>query len=257
MDYNNYNTNNKTQVQKQDYTFVYILTFLVIGLSSYIGYIYYSHDMVNKGDLEKKYILKDEVSFDLLPSYEQDRYIEKRIYDNKLYELNSKLANSLKSVEPKIIEKIVEVEKVVEVEKIVEIEKPTAAPQQFDTKKDPLKLKDIYQCYTMVGDIYPSEECVDKLNLFLDKNKDAYKYEVIGVINKDSFPVLDKVTTKENKRMINRVSNLAQTGLSRKRVIEAMWNVKNKLGVSRDITTVNYTIISNEGLAGFIVRAYK
>ena len=96
-----------------------------------------------------------------------------------------------------------------------------------------------------------------ELNKFLDKNKDARFFEVIGVINQTEFSVLDKLKNEANKKGIERISNLSQIGLSRKRVIEGTWSIKNHLGVDTNIQVVNYTITSKKNNKGFVVRAYK
>ena len=62
-----------------------LLSITIAILLGYIGYIYYSKDVLKKGEIKRDYIKKDDVSFDMLPSYIQSDYISKLQYDNKRY----------------------------------------------------------------------------------------------------------------------------------------------------------------------------
>jgi hypothetical protein len=262
MDYNN----TEIETTPKNNTALYSVGVLLLISMIFTIYTYLSYDMVQKGDLKEKYVKKDNIEFDILPSYVQDEYIKKYIHTTQVDSLNSQIRdlknNGNKNIpcEPKIIEKIVEVEKVVEIEKIINQSSSISKDENENKTYNTINKSkyDSFKCYDMdSGGIYPSVNSVKKLNKFLDKNNDARLFEVIGVINKAEFLVLDKLKNEANKKSIERISNLSQIGLSRKRVIEGTWSIKNHLGVDTNIQVVNYTITSKKNNKGFVVRAYK
>ena len=265
------------QESKQNNTFTYILMVAVVILLGYIGYIYTSHDMVKKGTLKSNYVLKDAIEFDMLPPYIKDKYIEYYDYSEKINELNHKLAimkNKANDVsEPKIIEKIVEVpvEKIVEVpvekivkvpvEKIVEVAKIMTVPITVQPDNDNINLKETkYNTFTCKdleeGSIVITKSCVKQLQNFLDENKDAKKFEVIGMVDNTEFKFINKLKDVYGAKKVKNLSKYSQIGLSRQRVIEASWVVREYIGDYKNIKTVNYTI-NTTNKKGFVVRAYK
>lgn len=253
-----YGKDEQKQQIKQDYTAVYTLGFVVILLAGFLGYTYYTKDMVKKGDLDRSYIKKDEITFNDLPNYLQSDYILKNEHNQKVSQLNQQInhlssqtkSSYTSSNTTETLEKVVEVEKIVEVEKPVTIVKDTS---NIDKTK-----YESFGCYEMVsGDFYSSKNCIDKLHDFLDRNKGARLFEVIGVYNNEEFDVVKTITDEQEKKNLKKIFDLAQIGLVEKRVTEGIWQVKNHLGFSTNVKKVNYDIKSQYGLKGFVVRAYK
>ena len=73
MDYNN----TEIETTAQNNTALYAVGVLLLISMVFTIYIFLSYDMVQKGDLKEKYIKKDNIEFDILPSYIQDEYIKK------------------------------------------------------------------------------------------------------------------------------------------------------------------------------------
>lgn len=267
------NYNNQENIQtKPNNTMLYITIVLLLVSVGFTIYTYLSHDMVKKGDLNKQYVKVDDLGFELLPSYVKDNYIQKYTHTSQINNLKnqiSQLQNQPKpECKPEIIEKIVEkiikvpkiVERVVTVEKIVEVPKIIEKQVTVNKKLDKSKF-DIYRCYDMAdGGIYPAKECLSRLHTFLDKHKNAPLFEVIGIVNNTPFTVLKNIKKANivNSYKLDKVSKLAQLGLSQQRVTEGTWSIKNYLGASTPVQVVDYTIkASNATEKGFIVRAYK
>lgn len=283
---------NNTQQNSSGFI-VSLLSVTIVVLLGYIGYIYYTKDVIKKGEIKRDYIKKDDISFDMLPSYVQNDYISKLRYENKIDDMEDRISQ-LKSINDvqqnsgrsivvdklheievekvvevekivvekeileveKVVEKIVEVEKVVEVEKIIEVEKVVEKIVEIPVSIDKTKYK-TFTCKTLKnGTVYVSKQCKKNLISFLKKNNDAKMYEVIGMVDSAEFRLIKKLEDVYGKNKIGNLSKYAQIGLSRKRVIEAIWVVKKSLPKNKNITNVNYTITSKDK-RGFVVRAYK
>lgn len=250
---------------KQNNTLVYVLLVLVVILLGYIGYLYGFKDMVKKDDLQEKYILKSDVSFSILPSYEKSRYINFYEHDSQVNELQQQIIN-LKNTQPKVVEveKVIEkivnvpvekivkvpVEKVVEVEKIVEIQNSIACNNEKTTFNT-------FTCKNLEeGSVSISKLCQDKLYKFLDENKESKSFEVIGMVDDKDFKFIKKLKDVYGEEKIKDLAKYSQIGLSRQRVIEASWLIKRHIGNYDQIKAVNYTLNSKNN-KGFVVRAYK
>ncbi|MGB3751717.1 MAG: hypothetical protein WA945_09125 [Arcobacteraceae bacterium] len=247
-------TQNET---KQNNALVYILLVVIIILLGYIGYLYGFKDMVKKDDLKDKYILKSDIAFSMLPSYEKSRYINFYEHDTQINELQQQIRN-LKNTQPtvveveKVIEKIVNVpvEKVVEVEKIVEIQ--NSIPYNNDkTTFNTFTCKNLEE-----GSISVSKSCQSKLYKFLDENRGSKSFEVIGMVDDKDFKFINKLKDVYGENKIKNLAKYSQIGLSRQRVIEASWLIKKHIGNYDQIKAVNYTLNSKNN-KGFVVRAYK
>lgn len=263
--------NQKKQEVKLSNTLVNTLSLITLVLIGYIAYIYSSNDIVKKGQLNDQYVLKTDMKFSMLPSYEKSRYIEYFEYDKKITELNKQLQyaqNNKNSANPSVVEKIVKVdkivEKIVEIEKIVEVEKIINVPMDMrdefaivkEIKKSNLTFN-TYTCKTMdSGGIRISKKCKKALYKFLDKNKNSKIYEVIGIVDNKDFKLINTLKDVYGEKRIKHLSKYSQLGLSRQRVIEASWLVKKYLGNYKNIKTVNYTVNAKDK-KGFVVRAYK
>jgi len=242
---------------KQDNTLVYILIVVIIILLGYIGYLYGFKDMVKKDDLKDKYILKSDVSFSMLPSYEKSRYINFYEHDTQINELQQQM-RTLKNTQPRVVEVEKVIEKIVNVpvEKVIEVEKVVEIQNSFSNNND----KTIFNTFTCKnleeGSISIPQVCQDKLHKFLDENKKSSSFEVIGMVDDKDFKFIKKLKDVYGEKKIKNLAKYSQIGLSRQRVIEASWLVKRYIGNYDQIRAVNYTLNSKSN-RGFVVRAYK
>ena len=174
----------------------------------------------------------------------------------------------------KIVEKIVEVPVEKIVKKDIKVDKDIKTISKIkpneslkkkakiikDTKlaKTTAKKYTSFHCYNMGdGDIYPSKQCKKHLKTFLNKNKNASVFEVIGVVKYNECKILDRLKKTESKAKISKIADILERGLSRKRVIEGVWAIKSHMGKDIKTRVINYTIMSKHNKKGFIVRAYK
>jgi hypothetical protein len=105
----------------------------------------------------------------------------------------------------------------------------------------------------------PDETCVKQLKPFLDKNKDAIRFEVIPVMSKEDnqlFEGMKKVLSNDNKNYVEKVKEYMLRGLSRERVLEVSWKIKEILGEDIVLTPTNYYVKSKENNKGVLIRAY-
>jgi len=255
-------TQNETQ---QSNALLYTLIGVIVILLGYIGYVYASHDMVNKNELKEKYVLKNDINFYMLPSHIKSQYVEFYDHNEQVDTLKQKIQNlqtQLKE-DTKIIEKVIEVPVEKVVEKIVEVEKMIAIPIEIEVKEKPTNIFNnanqfnTYTCKNMEeGSIEISQKCIKELHSFLDKNKEAKKFEVIGMVDNQDFKLINTLKDVYGEKKIKHLSKYSQIGLSRQRVIEASWLVREYIGDYKHIKTVNYTVHS-KNKKGFIIRAYK
>ncbi|PIF03978.1 MAG: hypothetical protein CSA86_03455 [Arcobacter sp.] len=262
------NTSTPQEEVKKSNSLVYILLAIIVILLFYIGYIYSTYDMLNEGELEEKYVQKDDITFDMLPSYDKSKYIEFYKHTNQIEQLKQKLKNlenSFNTNTPMVVEKVVEKIVEVPVEKVVEVEKTVTAPSSMEnnlniTNNKTKLAKGTFKTYTCksmdIGSIEISKKCKEELKTFLEKNKNSSMFEVIGMVDHQSFKFIDELKKRYGEKRVQKISQYSQMGLSRQRVIEASWLIRRYLGKHKNIKTVNYTIKS-KNLKGFIVRAYK
>ncbi|MGB5868281.1 MAG: hypothetical protein WBG69_10455 [Arcobacteraceae bacterium] len=276
-------TNPTQQTVQSNNTLMYVFLSVSVILLGYIAYLYTTNDMLKKNDLKNKYVLKSDVNFDMLPAHIKSQYVEFYEHTQQVNTLNDQIRNlsknrAIQTTEPKVIEKIVEVEKIVKVpvekivekivkvpvEKIVEVEKVIAIPVEVQSEfKEENSLDtnskafNTYTCKNMgEGSIKITTQCIKALHRFLDDNKDAKKFEVIGMVDDKDFKLINTLKDVYGEQRIKDLSKYSQIGLSRQRVIEASWLVKEYIGDYKNIKTVNYTVHTKDK-KGFVVRAYK
>lgn len=242
---------NNIEHVKQNNFFVYILLFCLILFMAVVGVILAQYEVIPKDDFRQEYIKKSDVSFESLPTYVKENYIEK-------YKCNTSVKTKIIEVEKIVTEvKTVEIEK--EVEKIVEVEK--LVEQNIFAKSN----YKVAKCYDMLKtQHYLSNNCEKNIATFLKKNKDAKYFEVIGIVAHDDFVLLNKL--KKNKDVLIKLNvtdkkltylqNQAHRGLSKKRVEEVSWFIKKTLGMNTKILPVNYFITSKKANKGAVVRVY-
>lgn len=116
------------------------------------------------------------------------------------------------------------------------------------------------KCYNYkAGDIFPTTKCKADLKKFLFANKNALRFEVIPVIAEDdnkNFYKMEKNIEKMDKNFKAKVKEYMAKGLSRERIIETSWYIKNILGKDTILTPTNYYVKSKEKNKGIIVKAY-
>lgn len=119
----------------------------------------------------------------------------------------------------------------------------------------------ILKCYdTQVGSYYLSEDCHKNIKEFVNLHKDASRFEVIGVTDKDDFTIINKLMKKDdslNTKDTELLKDFSDLSLGRYRVIQATWQIKDALGENTFVTPVNYTIHSKKDNRGVVVRVYK
>jgi hypothetical protein len=130
---------------------------------------------------------------------------------------------------------------------------------RVDAQKYRSKKYDATGCYAETEgtfDFYPS--CVDRINKFLDENKTATSFQIIPVIDgKDKLYINDIITSIKDGNIDKKpLKDYLIEGLSRKRVLQASWHVKDRLGKDAIITYVNY-IADTADKRGFTIRAYR
>ena len=116
------------------------------------------------------------------------------------------------------------------------------------------------KCYNFkASDIFPDNSCKNDLKKFLNANKKAIRFEIIPVIAQDDNQIFDKM--KDNikqmdKTFQDRVKEYMFRGLSRERVLETSWQIKDILGEDTVLTPTNYYVKSKKNNKGVIIKAY-
>ena len=265
--------------QQKNNNLVYGLILLLIIAVVFIFSIYTNNEMIKKDDFQKNYVKKDDIVFNMLSAKEQNKYMYIDAHLRQIDTLNNKikdLKTNNKSVvknKPTTIEKIVEVEKIIKVkedckaqikqkvgklEQLVRLQQKAILSIRSGTSSiDKTKYK-TYTCKDMLkGSFYIPKSCTKMLYKFLDKNKDAKMFEVIGVVDASEFKVLTKIKEPQNKSKVIKIANFAQLGLAYRRVKEGKWAIRYYLDKNVNIQVVNYIIKSKKKSKGFVVRAYK
>lgn len=246
---------------------VYGLSFLLV-IGVIIGFYIYSNSVIlDKNNYAQNYTKIENLEFEHLPSYIKSNYIKK--YDCPKSQVpktvttidNSKtemLEEEIKILKQKLNEKSI---KIVE-KKVSVIQKETIVINEDIFNKSNYK---VAKCYDMnVGDYYLSTKCEQNIKKFLFENSNAKYFEVIGILDRDDFLVLNKlkrnldVLEKLNltPRRIKKLEKFADIGLASKRVEETIWFIKESLGESTKVIPVNYTITSKKHHKGTVVRVY-
>lgn len=154
--------------------------------------------------------------------------------------------------EPKEIIKTVVEKQIIEKEVILE-------KGNFKKYYNSLKFNTL-KCYNFkTANSKPDETCLKELKPFLEKNKDAIRFEVIPVMsNEDNtlFEGLKKALDNKNKKYVQRVKEYMLRGLSRERVLETSWKIKEILGEDIVLTPTNYFVKSKDANKGVLIRAY-
>ncbi len=166
--------------------------------------------------------------------------------------VNEELTKTKKIEKPKEIIKTIPEKQIIEKEVILE-------KGNFKKFYNSLKFNTL-KCYNFkTANSNPDEICIKQLKLFLDKNKDAIRFEVIPVMAKDDnklFEGMKKVLDNNDKNYVEKIKEYMLRGLSRQRVLEVSWEIKDILGEDIILTPTNYYVKSKENNKGVLVRAY-
>lgn len=210
-----------------------------------------STTITNDKSEEKKLLIIDETKNNKKEEEKEEPLnIEKSIPNNKAKTQIEK--NSIKDEKPEIQIKEIIKEKIVEKE--IKLNKENFKKYYNSSKYNSLK------CYNFkAGDIFPDSICKNDLRKFLKENKDAIRFEIIPVIAQDDNQIFDKM--KDNikqmdKTFQDRVKEYMFRGLSRERVLETSWQIKDFLGDDTVLTPTNYYVKSKKNNKGIIVKAY-
>lgn len=228
----------ETKEKKSGFKFLYIVVIL-------IGIITYLLIAQNKKENAQKATLV----FTDLPKEIRTNYITKE-----------ELANNVQAKEDEInliVQQLKEELSVLnEKFELANIEKNEI---RVDAQKNRSKKYDATGCYAETEGtfvFYPS--CIERIDKFLDENKDATSFQIIPVVDiKDKIYIKDIISNVKDKDIDKKaLKDYLMEGLSRKRVLEASWHVKKKLGKEAIITYVNY-IADTADKRGFTIRAYR
>lgn len=237
---------NKKKENRDINTLLYLVGIIALLLFLVVIYLFINKDNLSKSNLvtnnkeittEKFYKEKIKKDTENIVSINNDKVVKEPI---------------IKEVKPKEIIKEIIKEKIVT--KIVKLDKKNFKTYYNSSKYNSLK------CYNFkAGNIFPTSLCKNNLAKFLKDNKNAIRFEVIPVISKSDNIVFNKMQSNlknMDKTFQNRVKEYMYRGLSRERVLETTWYIKDILGVDTILTPTNYYVKSKKNNKGIIVKAY-
>ncbi|MGM0518029.1 MAG: hypothetical protein ACQERD_00130 [Campylobacterota bacterium] len=178
--------------------------------------------------------------------------------NNQIKQLNEDIKNINKQQKPKTVIKektVVEEKEIIKEVKVVDENLTKEKFNEFYNSRKSNKLN----CYDYnIGAIKPPNKCSLNLKKFLKDNKNALRIEIIPVVSKGDkalFEGLDKIDLK-NYSSESRLKKYALRGLSRDRVLELTWKIKQISGKNTILTPTNYFVESNSDSTGVIIKAY-
>lgn len=184
--------------------------------------------------------MSDEITEEKTPSKEELPIVVTKENDN--------IEEKPEEIKP-TIQEIIKVEKIVK--ELVNVDNF----KEFYNSSKFIELK----CYDYeIASISPSNKCKKELNVFLEKNKNSLRFEIIPVIDeneKELFKSFDSIKLNNIPKSTN-LKRFVLRGLSRERVLEISWELKQKLGKDVILTPTNYYVESRAQNRGVIVRAY-
>ncbi len=250
--------------KKKENRDINILLYLVgtIALLLFLVVIYL---FINKGNLSGSNLSTDKKEISTEKFYE-----EKILEENREIKIEPKaIKNDTVIKEPMIkvqenIEKIIKEEKPKEIIKEVIKERVITKVVKLDKKNfktyyNSAKFNSL-KCYNFkAGDVFPTNTCKKNLAKFLKENKNALRFEVIPVIAENDNIIFNKMQSNMksmDKAFQDRVKEYMYRGLSRERVLETTWYIKDILGEDSILTPTNYYVKSKKNNKGIIVKAY-
>lgn len=228
-------------------------------------YIFTKDDTKSKETIVKAENLQEKQVKEKLPVIEKPEKIkplEKELVKKEEIEKSIKEEPKIEDIKPAVDteeKQAVKIEtkeviKEVVVTKVVNLQKSNFKEFYNSSKYNTLK------CYNFkAGDIFPNAKCKTDLKKFLNKNKNAIRFEVIPVIAQDDNIVFTKMQANiqnMEQSFQNRVKEYMFRGLSRERVLETSWQIKEILGEDVILTPTNYYVTSKKNNKGIIIKAY-
>lgn len=231
-----------------------ILIYLV-GAIAILLFLVVIYLFINKDNLSKSNTVTNNK---MTPAkvYTKEVKENKEVIKETIVKVQENTKEIIKEEKPKEIikEVIKEVIKEKIVTKVVPLDKKNFKSYYNSTKYNSLK------CYNFkAGDIFPTSICKNNLVKFLKDNKNAIRFEIVSVIGKSDNIIFNKM--QENiksmdKAFQNRVKEYMNKGLSRERVLETTWYIKDILGEDTILTPTNYYVKSKKNNKGIIIKAY-
>jgi 5-bromo-4-chloroindolyl phosphate hydrolysis protein len=234
-----------------------ILGVVVIGLVGFGGYIYQTKDIVPKGELNKlietsKTIQEQDTSNNELRELRQQLQ-EAKVQISKLNQVleedqGSNQNVNISSVTPNELDQGTQTREKV-IKKIVQI------GEMIDKTNS-----NTYTCKSFEsGGIVIPGRCEKELFDFLQTNQDAKLFEIIGLVDDTEFRLIKNLEEVYGTQKIKDIKKYVQRGLSRQRVIEMTWLIKEYFHQKGDhdfkLNAVNYTLYSKHK-RGFVLKAY-
>ncbi|QDF28212.1 hypothetical protein [Halarcobacter anaerophilus] len=121
---------------------------------------------------------------------------------------------------------------------------------------------DTYKCYSFkYGNIaLPIKECKENLDIFLEKNKNANRFEIVPLISQNDtviYKQIEENLKEKPKEFQDKVKEYLNIGLSSERILESVWYIKKVLGEDTIVTSSQYYVKSDKNNEqGVIIRAY-
>lgn len=253
------NVRNKKKEHQDINILLYLVGAIALLLFLVVVYLFIYKEDLSKSNLDTKPQKISTEKFYEEKVKENQKEIKKDILaiqnDTVIKEPMIKVQNDIKEikkVKPKEIEKIVIKEKIVT--KVVNLDKKNFKTYYNSSKYNSLK------CYNFkAGDIFPTNACKNNLQKFLKENKKAIRFEIIPVISENDNIIFNKMKEnikKMDKTFQNKVEEYMYRGLSRERVLETSWFIRDVLGEDTILTPTNYYVKSKKNNKGIIVKAY-
>ena len=186
--------------------------------------------------------------------YKQNNSI--KVLQSDIKKLKEVEVNTKEVLEPIIKEKkVIEEKEIIKEVKVVDSQLTKEKFKEFYNSRKFNKLT----CYDYnIGGIQPTKKCISNLENFLKDNSNAIRIEIIPVISKEDkaiFEGIDKIDL-ENYSTEKRLKKYALRGLSRDRVLELTWKIKQMDNKDIVLTPTNYFVESQKNNRGVIIKAY-
>ncbi len=248
---------NKKKENKSILSYFMIIIFLLLPVAIYLLYTKDSvkeksqkNIVLQEKEIKEKTSINNEKNIKEEPLTVYNNLEEKKVLEEEKLQLKIENKEKVEKEKPQIKESIKE--------KIV-IKELKLNRQSFKKYYNSSKYNTL-KCYNFkVGNIFPDNSCKIGLKKFLKANKNAIRFEVIPVIGQNDNQIFIKMreSLKDMDEIFQeKVRKYMLRGLSRERVLEVSWHIKDILGEDTILTPTNYYVKSRKNSKGVIVRAY-
>lgn len=165
---------------------------------------------------------------------------------------NSTILQSKPEVKVKEIIKLVVDEKIIE--KVVDLDNKNFKKYYNSTEFNTFKCYDFKE-----GQIHLPKECANQLNIFFKDNINSIKFEIIPVVAASDNIIYDKIKNsivELDFKFKEKIKDYLLFGLSKERVLETTFYIKEKFGEELVIVPTNYYVESTKENKGIIIKAY-